>query len=319
MIWTYSLRSSRHGATRSTAALVGRTLYFGNGVGAGVIADDAITGAKVWSSLDIGTPEVISSPAVTGPPGAQVLFVGDTNGTVYAHGLDTGAILWSFSTGGLIYGSPAVSGGMVFVTNATFLYAFGVGGVQSGPPQTTITSPAANSTVTNPNGSQVISGTASDDIGVDRVLVTVQDVNAQLWWNQATSAWENVIVQNAATLSAPASTSTNWTYSFTAPQNGGPFNIQAEAVDGNGQHDPAVAQLAFTLTSRLSPPNTSIGLPLVNQLFTFPGGVRRSFQHRRPRTILDRAARPAGSSRVPHDREPRAHRVLLRIGRLRRR
>ena len=294
LIWTQSIRNLRHGATRSGAALVGRTIYFGNGVGPGVIAVDAITGARVWTSLDIGTPEVISSPAVTGTLGSQVLVVGDTNGTVYAHSLSTGAILWSYDTGGLIYGSAAISGGMVFIANATFLYAFGVGGVSaSGPPDTTITSPANNATVTNPNGNQVIRGTATDDTHVDHVLVTIQDANAQLWWNQTTSAWENVVAQNLATLSSPSATSTNWTYSFPAPQNGGPFTIQAEAVDADGQHDPSVAQTAFTLTSRLSPPTTTITRPLEDQLFTFPGGVRQSFNI----VVRGRASDPRGTPR----------------------
>lgn len=191
---------------------------------------------------------------------------------------------------------------MVFIANATFLYAFAIagggGGGESGPPQTTITSPAANATVTNPNGNQVIRGTAADDTNVDHVLVTVQDVNAQLWWNQTTASWENVIAQNLATLSAPGSTSTNWTYSFPAPQNGGPFNIQAEAVDNDGQHDPSVAQLTFTLTSRLSPPNTTIGAPVLNRLFTFPGGVRQSFNIQVRGQASDQRGTPRGVQAV---------------------
>ena len=260
-----------------------------------MIAVDAITGQRTWASTDTGTAEVISSPAVTGPAGSQVLFVGDTNGTFYGQSVATGAILWSFNTGGLIYGSAAVAGNMVFITNATFLYAFAVGGGEPGnaPPQTSITTPAANATVTNPNGNQIIRGSASDDAHVDEVLVTVQDVNAQLWWNRATAAWENVVVQNRATLSVPSGTATNWDFSFPAPPNGGPFAIQAEAVDDQGQHDPSVAQRSFTLTSRVSPPNTTIGAPIVNRLFTFPGGVRQTFNIQ----VRGQANDPGGTTR----------------------
>jgi len=98
LIWTSSFRGGRHGATRSTAALVGRTLYVGNGVGPDVMAVDAVTGARVWTGFDSGTGEVISSPAVTGAPGDQVLFAGDTNGNLYGQSLATGALLWKYAT-----------------------------------------------------------------------------------------------------------------------------------------------------------------------------------------------------------------------------
>ena len=53
-IWEYPIRNEAPGATRSTAALVGRTLYVGNGSPVQLYAIDAVTGTKVWSSTAAG-------------------------------------------------------------------------------------------------------------------------------------------------------------------------------------------------------------------------------------------------------------------------
>ena len=67
-IWEYRIRDDAgpDGHTRSTAALVGRTLFMGNGPSVELYAIDAITGAKVWSSTAAHPTDVLSSPAVTG-------------------------------------------------------------------------------------------------------------------------------------------------------------------------------------------------------------------------------------------------------------
>src|SRR5213078_1038384 len=87
------------------------------------------------------------------------------------------------------------------------------------------------------------------------------------------AAGSNVITLDPAALSAPGARSTNWNIAFPVSANGGPFIVQAEAVDGDGQHDPSVARSDFTVTSLTSPPDTRITSPVNNQLFTFPNGV----------------------------------------------
>ena len=94
---------------------------------------------------------------------------------MFAHRLDTGAVLWSYDTGQEIHGSAAISGGLVFIANDGFLDAFGFGGGASVPPETTISSPPGGSTVTNPNGTLSVSGTATDDTAVASVLVSIRD------------------------------------------------------------------------------------------------------------------------------------------------
>jgi outer membrane protein assembly factor BamB len=291
-IWEFRIRDDggAFGATRSTAALVGSTLYLGNGPNVTMYAVNAVTGQKVWSSSASGGAGVLASPVVTGAPGDRVLFVGDTSGKIWAHDLATGQVRWSYNTGTLIYSSLVVVGDRLFATNSGgFLYAFSFGGGLSAPPDTTIVSPAKGSTVPNPGGNQALSGNASDDVGVAQVLVTVQDKNRGLYWDGASVSWRNVVTQNAAALVSPGSASTGWSYAFPAPSNGGPFIIQAEAVDADGQHDPSIAQSNFVIASLTSPPDTTISSPANNQLFVFPAG-RQSFDI----TISGTAVDPGG-------------------------
>ena len=79
---------------------------------------------KVWRVS--GLPPVLSSPAVSGAVGDQVLLVGDTGGAFHAYDLN-GNQVYSLATGGFVYSSPAVAGGLVYFTNAStgMLYALG--------------------------------------------------------------------------------------------------------------------------------------------------------------------------------------------------
>ena len=299
LIWKFSIRDDSPGAggaTRSTASLLGNRLYIG--YGAGVYALNATTGAKVWKteqSAGIETMEVISSPAVTGPAGKRVLFVGDLAGSVYAFDLQTGNDLWSYQTGGFIYGSPAVSNGRVYIASSdAFLYSFGLGGGSpSSPPNTTLTDPQDGSTVANPSGSLPFSGAASDDVGVQRVYVAIKNRNSTKWWDGATQTWSSVFQQNRATLTNPGGRSTDWTYAVPIPPEGGVYYAQAEAIDADGQHDVSVAQADFTVSSSGNPPETTISSPVFKQVIAFPGGVRQSF----PITIEGTATDATGSDR----------------------
>ena len=109
--------------TQSSAAVAGRTVYVG--FGNGVIALDAVTGAEVWRTAAMAG--VVSSPAISGAAGNQVLFCGDLAGIVHAFKLTDGSSLFSFTTGGLIFASPGVSTGQMFISSSDgFLYAFGL-------------------------------------------------------------------------------------------------------------------------------------------------------------------------------------------------
>jgi outer membrane protein assembly factor BamB len=283
------------GVLRSTAALVGTTLYVG--YGRGVLAVDAVTGAKVWSTQDHGltTAEVVSSPAVTGAPGSQVVLVADVGGKVYAFKLSDGTLLWSYDAGQLIYSSPGVAAGAFYLTSENgFLYSFAPGGGTSGRPDTATTFPTGGATIPNPSGSLTFSGTATDDAGVGEVRVGIR-LNGK-WWNAATGSWGPVYTGNSATLGSPGARSTSWSLTFPAPSIGGPGQVLAEAVDLDGQHDPSFAVTGFRVAPTGNPPETTIAAPVFKQIFFFQqnpdGSVRRvSF----PVSISGTAADSAGA------------------------
>ena len=301
-LWEFRIRDdapAAAGATRSTAALVGNRLFVG--YGEGVYSLNATTGAKVWRSADAGpaTEEVIASPAISGAAGDRVIFIGDMAGKVIALDIASGARLWTFSTGGFIYGSPAISGGRLYIASSDgFLYAFGVGGGSGPKPTTTLTSPANGATVPNPGGSLTVSGAATDDSGVTKVLVAIKNKNTNKWWVGSTGTWSSVFEQNLATLSNPSATSTSWNSTFDVPFSGGVFFAQAEAVDTNGQHDPTVAMTNFTVGGLGNPPETTITSPVFKQIFHFPGGVRQRFLITVTGTASDSGGDTPGIERV---------------------
>lgn len=251
--------------TRSSAALVGRTLVFGTG--AGIYALDAVTGAKLWHS---GTVEVVSSPAVVGPAGGRIVVAGQRDGTIVALDLATGSQLWAYATGANIYASPAVSNGRIYMTSATgFLYAFAVGGAGGGVPDTSIARPAQDQALAN-TGSVALAGSATDDKGVAKVLLAVRDRNTNRWWSPASGSWGTTFSQFDAALGSPGSAATSWGSTLPVPAAGGLYEVQAEAVDGDGQHDPIVALVEFGVESLTHPPTTTIDSPLNDELIHYP-------------------------------------------------
>jgi outer membrane protein assembly factor BamB len=57
-----------------------------------------------------------------------VVYVGSGNAdALFALNARTGALLWSYTTGGTVYSSPAVANGMVYVSSGDGnVYAFGL-------------------------------------------------------------------------------------------------------------------------------------------------------------------------------------------------
>jgi outer membrane protein assembly factor BamB len=271
-LWEYSIRNDApvsNGPTRSTPSLVGNRLYLG--YGSGVYGIDAVNGTKVWRTETDSAAEVISSPAITGAGGDRMLLAGDVTGKLYAFRASDGLKLWSYTTGGYVFSSFAVSGGKAFVGSGdNFLYAFGLGGGTSATPLATINSPVNDSTVPNPGGDQAMSGSASDDRGVDRVLVSVKDRNSSKWWDATTRTWTKTFAGNPATLTSPGGTITDWSFSFPAPAVGSSYLAYADAVDTDGQHSAPPAEVRFVVASTGAPPDTTITSPTRKQVFNIP-------------------------------------------------
>ena len=192
-LWSYTfnprppLTTSATG--RSTPALDGTNLVFG--YHGGVIDLNAVTGAVRWKYTDPTGTEVLSSVAIAGKTKAVVLCA-DLSGAVHALNLANGAVLYNYQTGGYIVSSPAVSDGDVLIASSDgLLYDFAVGGGNDTTlPTASITSPAFGSSVPNPGGSEVISGTASDPVAVSSVDVAIEAGGiGGTWWDAATGKW----------------------------------------------------------------------------------------------------------------------------------
>jgi len=101
------------------------------------------TSAGSWAALDPSTGNVewqIANPAMTAPlNGASVngplaavngvVFAGsmDTQGTMFAFDGASGDVLWSFPSGGTVYGGAAVAGGVVYWGNGYPISRLGFG------------------------------------------------------------------------------------------------------------------------------------------------------------------------------------------------
>jgi hypothetical protein len=271
--WLFSIRTNSPkigGATRSTAALLGNDLLFG--YGAGIYRLNATTGAKIWKTTDFqpSTPEVVSSPAIGGAANDRVIFFGDMGGSFRAYSMG-GHELWSYNSGAFVFNSPAIANGHMYIASSNgLLYAFSLGGGVSGKPSTAITVPADGSTVTNTGAPIQLGGTATDDVGVSKVYVGVKNTASGRWWDPVSQTWSPVFQQVQATLGSPGGTSTSWSASIPAPPEGGVFLVQGDAVDSDGQHDPNLPSIKFTLTSLTNPPDTAILMPTFRQIFHPP-------------------------------------------------
>jgi outer membrane protein assembly factor BamB len=229
---------------RSTAALSGTDLVFGTQTG--VEAVNAVTGAVLWNSATtVGTsPEVLSSPIITGPAGDQVVIYGDLTGKLLVLSLATGQELYSFTTHGYITGSPADSDGNVLITSSDgFLYDFALGGSNSTAyPSTTVTSPADGSTL--PSAATVTAKGTATSASCNGVLVAVQENGPEgSFWNAAASTWQAGPAWNQATLGSGGCAG-GWSLSVPAASGGDVLGFFARATDSDGEVDPAGATSA---------------------------------------------------------------------------
>jgi len=257
--------------SRATAALTGTQLVFGTTTG--VFDVNALTGALIWQSVIPKADEILGAPAITGPAGHQVVLATDIDGRFMVLSLATGALLYSYQTHYYVASSPADSAGNVYVTSADgFLYDFKIGGSNTSPPSTVISSPTQGATVPNPNGKPlVISGTASDPTGISSVKVTVQeDGESGQWWSATKKAWEPGPFNNVATLATRGATTTGWTLKVPMPTRGTVVEVRASAVNGGHVADTSAsasqataARIDFTVAPSLTAPTLAISAPRV--------------------------------------------------------
>jgi outer membrane protein assembly factor BamB len=130
-----------HGDVNSSPAVSAGAVYVVSLDGS-LYAIDAATGKQLWAFASQGERRFsaagllgalpaaetmpdpwdfyLSSPTVS----AGVVYFGSGDGHLYAVNAVTGALLWSYKTGGVVHSSPAVSGGVVYAGSwDTYFYA----------------------------------------------------------------------------------------------------------------------------------------------------------------------------------------------------
>jgi outer membrane protein assembly factor BamB len=253
--WVYPSGYSGRRYMISSAALDGNQIVLGFMYGLASL--NATTGATNWN---VSEPAgVLSSPAIVGPSGSEVVAFGDLYGQFHLYSLTSGSPLYQFQTGAYIVGSPAVNNGTIYITSTDgFLYAFAAGGGNGARPSQAITMPKNGSTVANPNGSLTASGTATDGASVKNVEIAIQANGLSgPWWNGTTATWQSAPYRNEATLSSPGTASTTWTYQFPVPAAGGSYQVFANAVNGANLVAP-ISHSSFTVTPSTTEPTMKL-------------------------------------------------------------
>ncbi len=104
VIWTYHAA----GAVKASPTLANGVLYFGDYSGQ-VQAISEKTGRRFWRSGSegalLGSGTFYSTSAVA----YGRVFLGNTDGRVYAYDASTGSLDWAYQTGAYVYSSPAVT------------------------------------------------------------------------------------------------------------------------------------------------------------------------------------------------------------------
>lgn len=138
--------------------------------------------------------------------------------------------------------------------------------VDANAPQTVVSTPGSGDPLFT-TASLVISGSATDDRELSRVVVDVRDRQTGRWWdhrvNQFTSARpnHNVDVPNGS-----------WSYAFSGgPAGSGYYRVIAKARDRSGLYDPTAAKRDFRVDTGVV--DTTITAPVSNAAF-LPRPVR---------------------------------------------
>ncbi len=135
-----------------------------------------------------------------------------------------------------------------------------------GDPNASIVSPAANQTiVTAPQ--ILLKGQATDDVGVSRASVAIRRSDTGQYL-RANGTWGSGLVWLAASLAAPGSRSSSFTFAWSSPSPGR-YSLIAQAWDAGNRTDATRPTVNFTVA--LTPPDTtrptaSISTPMTDQV-----------------------------------------------------
>lgn len=279
-IWSFSMYPSGYNGPRnalSTPARDGIALVFG--YEGGVYCVNAMTGAQIWSWAAPNQLEVISSPAIVGPAGKEVVAFADAGGMIHVLSLSDGSELYHYQTHGYMTASVAASNGHLVVTSSDgFLYDFAVNGGNSTAPSTVFNPPAGSDTgIPNPNGNLTIGGTATDAVGLSglQVAIAYQGPQGPTWWDAATNTWDLAAVSNPATLTAPSGVKSNWTFAFPVAPGGGAYSVYSNAINMGHQTDPVGSQGTINVLPSTTAPQLSVSSKYISPGTSFDASATK--------------------------------------------
>ena len=110
--------------------------------------------------------------------------------------------------------------------------------------------PAPDQALPGP-GPFILSGTASDDVGVSRGDVAIRDRTSGRWL-QPNGSWGPTSVWLRATLATPGARATTWTYSLSVPI--GAYTVGFRAGDASRKFDASIPWLRFSVVAPPPPP-----------------------------------------------------------------
>jgi hypothetical protein len=138
--------------------------------------------------------------------------------------------------------------------------------VDSVKPDTVVTAPAANASVTAP---VTISGTASDDHGVAEVRVAMKNKATGQWWDATTSTF-GAYVENRATVTNAGDTNPTWELVTSPPP--AAYAVTVRAVDTSGNIDASPVNRPITVAAQVdnTPPTLAVTAPAKNATVATP-------------------------------------------------
>jgi len=141
-----------------------------------------------------------------------------------------------------------VSASLLFV--ATILIASDARAADTQRPDGRVTVPALDQAFPGP-GPFILSGTATDDVGVSRGDVAIRDRTSGRWL-QPNGSWGPTIVWLRATLATPGALATTWTYSLSVPI--GAYTVGFRAGDASRKFDASIPWVRFSVVAPPPPP-----------------------------------------------------------------
>jgi outer membrane protein assembly factor BamB len=273
LIWQYNFNKAAHVTEggRSAAALYKTNLVFG--IANGVENVDATTGKLLWQYIDASKQEVLSSPAVAGPSGNEIVVFADVTGLVTVLRLADGALLYKYQTGNYVTSSPAIINGHILIDSSDgFLYDFGTEGYNVASPNTAITSPATGSSIANPGSTLTITGTATSNsgFGVKQVQLAVEQGGpAGPWYDAAAGMSTSGATNNFVNVDNPGQPTSTWSFALPVLSSGSTYQVTVNAVDERNQVDRVGAQSSFSVLPNKSAPQLTLSATIVAPASTF--------------------------------------------------